>query len=225
MTARERILARVREGLAAHPHDDLRRARIEERLRAHARGTVPSRTAGDGRALQALFVSMARAADATVKTVASPSEIPESISGYLRESNLGADIRMGSDEFLAALPWGRAPQLHVSHGPADAETATGLSHAIAAAAETGTLALVSGAENPTSINFLPDTHIVVVRASTICAAYEDVWEVIRRAGATAALPRVVNFVTGPSRTADIEQTLLMGAHGPRRLHVIVVEDA
>ena len=95
-------------------------------------------------------------------------------------------------------------------------------HAEAGVAETGTLVLLSGPDNPTTINFLPDTHVVVVRAADILGDYESVWRRLRERLGPGVMPRLVNLVTGPSRSADIEQTLLLGAHGPRALHIIVV---
>jgi L-lactate dehydrogenase complex protein LldG len=97
-----------------------------------------------------------------------------------------------------------------------------VSHAFAAVAETGTLAMTSGADNPTSLNFLPDNHVVVVEASDVAGDYETVWRRLREKFGDGVMPRAVNLITGPSRSADIEQTLILGAHGPRRLHVIVV---
>ena len=84
--------------------------------------------------------------------------------------------------------------------------------------------LTSGAAGPTTLNFLPENHIVVLKASQIVGPYEDAWDRVRAAEGEGRLPRTVNFITGPSRTGDIEQTLEMGAHGPRRLHIILVED-
>ena len=92
-------------------------------------------------------------------------------------------------------------------------------------AEPGTPWLRSGPAGPTTLNFLPDTHVVVLRASRIVGAYEEAWDGLRSARGETAMPRTVNFVTGPSRTADIEQTIQLGAHGPRRLHIVLVEDA
>jgi L-lactate dehydrogenase complex protein LldG len=89
-------------------------------------------------------------------------------------------------------------------------------------AETGTLVLTSGPESPTTLNFLPDTHIAVVNRSQITGRYEDVWDKIRDNG---ALPRTVNMISGPSRTGDIEQTIQLGAHGPRRLHILILDEA
>ena len=82
--------------------------------------------------------------------------------------------------------------------------------------------LASGQDNPTTLNFLPETHIVVLRAEGVAGDYETVWAKLRARYGKGALPRTVNWVTGPSRSGDIEQTILLGAHGPRRLHVVVV---
>ena len=96
-----------------------------------------------------------------------------------------------------------------------------LTHAFAGIAETGTLMLRSGADAPTTLNFLPDTNIVLIEAGRIVGAYEEAWAMLRAAG--GAMPRTVNFITGPSRSADIEQTLQLGAHGPRRLHILLLD--
>ena len=62
----------------------------------------------------------------------------------------------------------------------------------------------------------------MLRASRIVGPYEDAWDLLRRE--IGGMPRNVMLVTGPSRSADIEQTLELGAHGPRRLHVVLIED-
>jgi L-lactate dehydrogenase complex protein LldG len=130
---------------------------------------------------------------------------------------------MGEDQRLAAMPWGETA-LELSHGASDGHDLNGASAAFAAVAESGTLALCSGADNPTTINFLPDNHFVVVFARDVVADYESVWRSLRARYGKGAMPRTLNFVTGPSRSADIEQTLLLGAHGPRRLHIVVVRE-
>ncbi len=89
-------------------------------------------------------------------------------------------------------------------------------------AESGTLVLLSGSDNPTTLNFLPDAHIVMLSADDLAGDYEAVWSRIRERCGAGGLPRTVNLVTGPSRSADIEQTLILGAHGPRALHILVV---
>jgi len=109
----------------------------------------------------------------------------------------------------------------VRRGVAEDGDAVSVTASFAAVAETGTLMLVSGPESPTRNNFLPETHVVVLRAGEIVGTYEEAWDRLR---AARAMPRVVNFITGPSRTGDIAQKLELGAHGPRRLHIVLVED-
>ena len=128
---------------------------------------------------------------------------------------------MGDDKRLAAMPWGET-QIEMKHGAADGSDAVSVVHAFAAVAKSGTLVLTSGADNPTTLNFLPETAIVVLDAADIAGDYESVWGRLRSETGEAPLPRTVNWVSGPSRSADIEQTLLLGAHGPRFLHVIIV---
>jgi L-lactate dehydrogenase complex protein LldG len=79
----------------------------------------------------------------------------------------------------------------------------------------------SSAENPPSHNFLPDDHIVVLHQQRIVRWTEDVWALLRKEDAFP--PRAVNFITGPSKTGDIEQTIQYGAHGPRRLHILIID--
>src|SRR5262249_2418505 len=127
------------------------------------------------------------------------------------------------DPLLAALPWERAGTLDISTARSEANAHAAVSHAFGAVAETGTVVMTSGADNPTSLNFLPDNHIVVLEAKDVVGDYETVWQRLRDKFGAGTMPRAVNLITGPSRSADIEQTLILGAHGPRRLHVILVE--
>ena len=113
--------------------------------------------------------------------------------------------------------------LEIREGRAAATDAVSVQHAFAGIAETGTLMLPSGPSRPATLNLLADTAIAVLRASAIVGAYEEAWDKLR--AEVGAMPRNVMLVTGPSRSADIEQTLELGAHGPRRLHVVLVEDS
>ncbi len=84
------------------------------------------------------------------------------------------------------------------------------------------LVLTSGKDNPTTLNFLPETEIVVLDAADVAGDYETVWDRLRERFGKGTMPRTVNFVTGPSRSGDIEQTIILGAHGPRSLHIVIV---
>ena len=111
--------------------------------------------------------------------------------------------------------------LEVRRGRAEDVDAVGLTTAFAGIAETGTLMLLSGPETPTTIAFLPETSIVVLRAERVLRAYEDGLRLLREE--RGELPRSINLITGPSRSGDIEQTIQLGAHGPKRLLVLLVD--
>ena len=220
--AREQILAGIRRSLKRGRLDAARETALQERVSAHQRSLIPARAASMDHAGRVdLFVAMAEEVQATVVRVASPAAVPEEVARYLAAENLPADLVLAPDPSLDDCPWYARPLLRIRRGRAEAVDAVSLTPCFAAIAETGTLMLVSGEETPTTLNFLPDTHIVVVNDRQVVATYEDGWDRLRAAG---ALPRAVNFITGPSRTGDIEQRIELGAHGPRRLHIIVVDD-
>jgi len=220
-TGRDAILGRVRKSLGRETLGAAERAKLEARLRSRSRGVIPARIDRDAPSLIDLFVDMAVAVDTTVDRIASADSVPAALADYLARHNLGTDIRMAPDPRLDDIPWADRPTLTITRGPSDGNDDVGVTAAFAAIAETGTLMLHSGPASPTTLNFLPDNHVVVLRASQITGAYEDGWDALRDAG---AMPRAVNFITGPSRTGDIEQKILLGAHGPRRLHIILIED-
>ena len=219
--ARDDVFANIRRSLGVTGREAPRRTTVDERLDRAPKGLIPARGQGDPPTMLATFRRLVEASLATITGVTSPAEIPAEVARYLRDHNLPATLRMGNDSRLVGLDWS-ATALDVSRGPSDGRDLNGLSHALAGVAESGTLVLVSGPENPTTLNFLPDNHIVVVQARDVEGDYEAVWDRIRFAFGKGTMPRAVNWVTGPSRSGDIEQTLLLGAHGPRRLHVILV---
>jgi L-lactate dehydrogenase complex protein LldG len=172
--------------------------------------------------LRRLFRGFLEGQSATVIDVSSAAEVPAAVANYLRSTNLPLRVRMGEDAYLEALDWTPEPALERRRGRAEAGDEVGLSHAAAAVAETGTLVLASGADNPVTLGFLPETSIVVVEDKDLVGGYEGAWTKLRARFSERAMPRTVNFISGPSRTADIGGQLVMGAHGPRRLCVILV---
>jgi len=220
-TARHDILANVRRALGVTGGEQTRRDIVADRLKRAPRGVVPQRGQGSDAERLATFRREAEAAFATVVEVGSRAEVPRAVANYLRNHNLPAALRMGADPRLNDMPWAETA-LEVSQGRSQGGDVNAVSHAFGGVAETGTLVMVSGPDNPSTLNFLPDNHIVVVAAEEIGGDYETVLGRIREVYGKGNMPRTVNFITGPSRSADIEQTLLLGAHGPRRLHIVVV---
>ncbi len=222
MSGRDALLAKVRRSLGVSADDAARRDAVKARLEHPKPNTIPARGRLERAQRLALFTKMAEGVSASVERLSSPDEVPIAVARHLRGHNLPLQIRTGADAEIAALPWDREPHLERLEGASDGRDAVSLSHAFAGVAESGTLVLLSGPDNPTTLNFLPDTHIVMVSADDIAGDYEAVWSRVRERYGAGALPRTVNLVTGPSRSADIEQTLLLGAHGPRALHILIV---
>lgn len=222
MNGREAVLSRVRQSLGVTGKEESRRREVAERLADVPRGIIPARGQLPGEERIALFIKQADKALATIERVPSAELVPEAIAMYLRSKNLPAELKRGEDSRLAALPWERAPQLAISTGPTGGRDLVGVSHAGAGVAETGTIVMLSGPENPSTLNFLPDYHIVVLSAGDITGDYETAFDKVRAQYGAGVMPRTVNFITGPSRSGDIEQKLLLGAHGPRSLHILVV---
>jgi L-lactate dehydrogenase complex protein LldG len=201
------------------------RSDILQRIRARRGAGDPAPAAG-GRGPQpqwtetpvARFLQRAAMMASTVECVKGRDAIPAAIAQYLRA--LGVAPTGACWPELAALPWAAAG-IQVQARPAQADDAIGITGVFCAIAETGTLVLTSGPDTPASVSLLPETHIAVVSQTLIVPAMEDVWERLR---ATGTMPRAVNLVSGPSRTADIEQTVTLGAHGPARVHIIVLTD-
>jgi L-lactate dehydrogenase complex protein LldG len=218
---RNAVISGVRKGLGVD-NSDGRRAAVAKRLGAPPAPLVPQRAKGGREELRGLFRKFLEGQSATVIEAASAAEVPAAVAGYLRSTNLPLRVRVGNDAYLEALPWKSEPALERKRGPAAGDDEVGLSHASAAVAETGTLVLASGADNPVTITFLPETSIVVVEDKDLVGGYEGAWEKVRARFGAGAMPRTVNFVSGPSRTADIGGQLVMGAHGPRRLCVVLV---
>jgi L-lactate dehydrogenase complex protein LldG len=223
MSARDEIFGNIRRSLGVSGNEAPRRQIVRDRIERAPKGTIPARGQVSGEERLALFKTQAELALATVTDAASAAEVPQIVAEYLRNHNLPAAVRMGDDPRLKAMPWADT-SLEVAAGRSDGADLNAVSHAFGAVAESGTMVMVSGPDNPSTLNFLPDNHIVIVSAKDIAGDYETAWTKVRFAFGKGDMPRTVNFITGPSRSGDIEQTMLLGAHGPRRLHIVVVRD-
>ncbi|MDH3715825.1 MAG: LUD domain-containing protein [Gammaproteobacteria bacterium] len=212
--SREKVLTRVRRALGRGSLDERTCSQLAARI-----SSPPTLTRIDfTEDAVERFVIKARGEAATVARIADDQEIPDAVAQYLKSHNLAA--KFVAAPALRSIDW---PQhLDIDFGTTRGEHESGVTPCLAAVAETGSVVLLSGVQTPTSLNLLPDNHIVIVRHSQVLRNFEDVWRQLRERD--AALPRAVNFVTGPSRTGDIEQTIQLGAHGPRRVHIILVDD-
>ena len=219
---KEAVLGSIRRNLRRGPLPADQQAMLAGRLARPPRHLIPARSQLPRPEQVDLFVRNVEKEFGTVARVPDADAVPDAVADYLAAQNLPSDVAMSPHPELQAIPWSTRPLLQIREGRAEATDLVSIQHAFAAVAETGTLMFPSAADRPTTINLLPDTAVVVLRASKIVGPYEDAWDALRRE--FGAMPRNVMLVTGPSRSADIEQTLELGAHGPRRLHVVLIED-
>lgn len=217
MSTRDDILARLRRQLGRTGRNAAEgMARIEAAVAFPQTGPRPS--PGDTGVLVERFVERAQAMISTVDFCRNAADAPAAVARWLGAQSLPVDIVVAPG--LSALDWSGAG-LRARVGAAAGGDAVGVTGCFRAIAETGTLLLRSGADMPPVNSLLPESHIALVRRDQVVADMEAAWQDARREW--ALWPRAVNFVSGPSRTADIEQTIVLGAHGPYRVHLIVID--
>lgn len=214
MTARDNILARIRarQGKAAVPsREEL------EAVRSHLRSRPEHPRPRCDWELLARFRERAIGLSSTVEEVDDLQAAPAAIARYLESNALPLAAACWPE--LASLDWSTAGVAVESRSAHDGDR-VGITGALCAIAETGTLMTVTGPATPGTTSLLPETHIAVVPVARIVRGMEEAWQLLR--DELGQPPRAVNFISGPSRTADIEQTVTLGAHGPYRVHIVLV---
>jgi L-lactate dehydrogenase complex protein LldG len=212
--ARQRILARIRErqGKPAE-RGEAETTLVRAHLDAHPRNPAPRDTWDPVAQFRDRAISLA----STVDDIEQVHDVPACVARYLEEQSLPLKAVCWPE--LAMLDWAGAG-IAIEARSARGDDLVGITGAYCAIAETGTLMMLSGAGTPPSVSLLPETHIAVVRRDRIVSRMEDSWALCR--AERSELPRAATFISGPSRTADIEQTVTLGAHGPYRVHVVLV---
>lgn len=227
--SRDAILARTRQALGREPQkatngnaetrDDAARSAVQARLADPKPGPLPGRTDLPLEGRIGLFTEQAQSVQASVVRIDTYADLPAAIAGYLRGHNLPLNLVTATDPKLDALPWDDGLWDIKKGRPAETDP-VGLTRAVAGIAETGTLMLASDRDHPMTLAFLPGTSIITLASSEVHRSYEEAFDLLRR---DRVLPRSVNLITGPSRSGDIEQTLQLGAHGPKRLLIVLVD--
>jgi L-lactate dehydrogenase complex protein LldG len=225
---REAIIGAIRRGLKRGELPEDQKLGLRARLAAHPRHLIPARAQLPRPEQVALFLRNVEKEFGTTARVAALADVPGAVAEYLAANNLPSDLAIAPHPELESIDWTQRPLLSLRPGRAQASDQVCLTHGYAAVAETGTVMLPGTPQRPTTLNLLGDTAIIVLRASRVVGWMEAAWDLIRaehRDEKTGGfMPRNIMWVTGPSRSADIESTLELGAHGPRRLHVVLVDD-
>lgn len=210
---REEILRRIRAGLGAHPPSEAEQLEREQRIEMPPVGPRVPFT-GD---LITRFMAKAAGNLFTIERLGSLQMLVPAIRALLADVEGDPDISVAPA--LANLGW--PAEWKVNRGAGRLVEPLSVTLALAGIAETGSVVMRSGPETPTSLNFLPDTHVIVLRAAGIVGYAEDVWRRMHADG--TAWPRTVNVISGPSRTADVGGILVRPAHGPKRVHLVIVD--
>jgi L-lactate dehydrogenase complex protein LldG len=214
MSARDNILRRIRAANGREAETGAKdRDAILAKLQDRSRGPLPTMEWEPVQRFKERCIAMM----STVDEVGSLADVPRAVASYLHQINLPTSGACWPE--FARLDWASAG-LNIEARPSHGDDKLGITGAFCALAENGTLMLLSGEDTHATTSLLPENHVAIVPASRIVRAMEDAWDLLR--SERSGLPRQVNFISGPSRTADIEMTLVMGAHGPFRVHVIVV---
>lgn len=215
MSAKQNILDRIRSANAMHAASGDVKTTAAARLAAHPRGPMPKM---EWDSLER-FKTCSAAAASTIDEISARSELPLAVARYLKANKLPMSGVCWPE--FGDLDWHGAG-LEMLPRPASGDDKVGVTGSFCALAETGTLMLLSGQAQPATTSLLPETHVAVVSTGRIVASMEDAWDLLRTE--VDELPRQIVFVSGPSRTADIEMTLVFGAHGPFRVHVVLLDE-
>ena len=205
---RAAILGRVRRAIAARRSSGSVAVRPGHYIR-------PQRARGSAADLIDRFRKMAQFAGASISTVPDEAKIPLEVARYLSDQEFGESFVLSPSVRIQRLPWKAGPHLP----PFGSDDRVAVTDVVAGVAETGTLLVRSGPESPNGLHLLPEAHIAIIDGSAIVGSYEEALDMLAQDG---TWPRAATFITGPSRTADIEKTPQIGVHGPRQLHIILV---
>jgi L-lactate dehydrogenase complex protein LldG len=213
-TAREAILARVREALGRNP------ATPPPPLPATAR--ISPRSAGPADAEIDLLLSEIDALRGVTRRLAGREALRPALAELVRSEQVSKATLWTTPDLLAWDVAGTLATLGVSIVPAQAgsrlvaECELGVTGVDAALAETGTLLLTSSPERPRVVSLLPRVHLAILTAQALRADLHQAFAEAKSQGYSV-------LVSGPSRTADIELTLTLGVHGPKSLYVWVMD--
>ena len=215
MSARDNILARIRRQQGrSGPTSAEEMEFVRANIRNHASGPLPNAArTGD------VIGQFKSECDRLLTTFGEVSEadVPREVARYCDAAGISKAVA----GWAAYADWDwQGAGIDYAGRAANKDDSVGFTGCFCAIAETGTLLLLSAPDMPKLNALLPETHICVVPKHRIVHTMEDALALVR--AEIGEPPRAMFFVSGPSRTADIEQTIVIGAHGPYRVHVILV---
>jgi L-lactate dehydrogenase complex protein LldG len=167
------------------------------------------------------FIALATGEATTVKCLANLAQVPYAVDSYLREQQLPARVVIDTSACMTVEAFS-ATDLQVSMPPLRPDHDVLLSGCYGAVAESGALVVSTNDGHAITNDFLAETHIIILPANRIVATLADLWDALRADAQGSFMPREFCLVTGPSRTADLGVPAKMGAHGPARVHALLI---
>lgn len=223
-TARDEIFRKIREQKVACGAAVVPTQVLKEEIEAHEPVIIPERAKGSAQERLDAFNFLAQMLSTTIEFVDKIDDVPQTVSRYLRENQLPQEVFLSDEEIVTETLWGETAGLKTSQGKSSRETDGGVAvtGCDGALAEIGAFFFFSKEERPGGYNLMPDRQIIVMTEDQITGGYEDIWALARKEYGPGNMPRAVTIIAGPSRTADIQKTMVLGAHGPRAVHCIIV---
>lgn len=211
--SRQKILQQIQKSFHRNALTPAQEHELAKRFSLHPRGVLPRL---EGNILE-IFIDKAKKSLAHVELIHTLAEIPKLLLNRLSKP---VALKIATSSELTLIPWNNYPEIIMTEGAAIATDKISMTTCLCGVAETGTLVLLSSPQSPTTLNFLTEIHIVLLAKQNIVAHYEDAWDIIREQNLDS---RTVNFITGPSRTGDIEQTMQIGVHGPKEIYILLYD--
>ncbi len=223
-SSRSEIFEKIAKGRAQRGNSFEPDPSWRARLETPKADIIPAIAQTNGDAALQRFCQLASILSCSVETVHDPKLIPDQVATYLKNQQLAQEVWLGEDQTVQQLPWDKTPMLNIrkAEDDRDVDGGTVVTGIMGAVAETGTLVLTSDAHTRVGTAYMPDAHVIVVEEEQVVGGFDDIWDLLRERYGVGELPRAVNFISGPSRTADIEATMVLGAHGPRAVHIVLV---
>jgi len=221
--AREEILSRIRTGLTGTSYDTIESTRdfTEERI------VILRETEAVRESLTRQFLTEVEKVNGNTETAADDLGIEQYIIRLIKDKNLRT-FSIWESEYLKALNLkqklkdGGLKLITAKNKNRVSMSDIGITEADYAISDTGTMVLLTDKNQPRSISLLPPIHLAVVKKENIVRDIHDLFIILKdNLNQTQELGSCMTFITGPSRTADIELNLTLGVHGPKELYVII----
>ncbi|ARU88860.1 hypothetical protein B9K09_13180 [Pseudomonas sp. M30-35] len=207
--SRQAILSKVRQALNREPQAAIADHPFKDRIELSEAPNVDP---------QHSFLQRLKVTGVTLEVLAELSQVPAAVAGYCARHQLQGPLAIAPA--LAHLPWRQTNQ-QIDLGTAQSHHRVGVAQAFAGIAATGSLVMLADAENPAGLNFLPEYHLVVLQRSRLLSQLDQLWPLLN--SPSERIPQAIHLITGPSSTADIGGQLLFGAHGPRAVHILLID--